>query len=855
MKNTWLRAEEQTVVKPSPALQGCKQMKLRDRAPVVMTPAQTRPVSVIVPPRDQRQRPETSPACPGHSFAIRKDMISETIRSTYRDSASTDRSPFWINGDSRTKRKLKRANKLLQGVLKSCTAHDGVPKPGNHIVRKLEKTLHPTLKRAQSVPRFSFIDEDFITFGTFDVELRPGWDDSLLISADEKIAEERRQRVKIMKEKLLEMNAITNAVKEVITTYSRSNVEYIKDNMRFTVPVYLNNHEIHAWKVLSNLLYTYGRSFQLMHMEEISDICGLDDRKENPKIDLRRFRFQHAEIFHFICYCNLLLGGTKSFVSARFMLLRDLEMLMGLIQHISPLNIPIENLRAASAFRLREAKHMKQLATNTYLGSQHPSQLNSASTSSKMTGRASMRQPPTTQSWTKTSDSSMQHQSPWDDNVSWASACPSKLTMFTMESGVSQSCTTVKTAHTSVFNTLPQKLSSWTLSFSLLARITLVSAGRTPHRELLETARNKAFPEDSRLQSLLVKVEEVKVAQADITKIVASSQISFSRLPPPEAPAPDLSPCGLFASTEKPSNSLPRQRRQSLNKQILLKKDTGKNKIGELPTQVEVPSRQSLVEERRGTASQTSNKVLAAVRTSNLSLNFRNAESLMFALRKKNNGQIDSMLEELSDEDDDDFSEDDEDEDDEDLGGLPGGDGQEVGNFIERMALERLQSVGEITDDNESSPLKTPASPEKFHLYADMMTEAESVEMLKKGSANQRLVVMDALSAKKDRMLERGRWKETKLDEKKQFEKNLEKNKEYVDEVIRMFNLRAQLEDSKPKTNDFSIRWKEVMEKNRSGLRNESMKQNNLGSPEKKILSMLKHREIKQDRTSLRSLE
>mmetsp|Transcript_37323 Transcript_37323/g.69523 ORF Transcript_37323/g.69523 Transcript_37323/m.69523 type:complete len:114 (+) Transcript_37323:2403-2744(+) len=90
---------------------------------------------------------------------------------------------------------------------------------------------------------------------------------------------------------------------------------------------------------------------------------------------------------------------------------------------------------------------------------------------------------------------------------------------------------------------------------------------------------------------------------------------------------------------------------------------------------------------------------------------------------------------------------------------------------------------------------------------------------------------------------------------KKQFEKNLEKNKEYVDEVIRMFNLRAQLEDSKPKTNDFSIRWKEVMEKNRSGLRNESMKQNNLGSPEKKILSMLKHREIKQDRTSLRSLE
>lgn len=346
MKNTWLRAEEQAArssrssySSSSPGMnknttkgKGCKLLQVRDREPVVMTPAQTRPRTVTVPPPHKRVNSET--LSPEPTFAVRRDMVIETIRTPYR--VSDQRSAFFINSDSSTERKLQRAKKLLEGVMKrDCITHDGIPKPGNHIVRKLEKTEHPTIKRALSVPRFSFIDEDFLTFGTFDVKLRPGWDESVLATADQKEVERRRERVRIMKEKLTEMNAITNTVKEVITSYSKEKMMYIKDCMSFTVPVYLNNHEIHAWRTLSNLLFTYGQSFNLNHMEELADFCGLDDRKDNSKFDLRRFRFQHPEIFHFVCYCNLLLGGTKSFSSARFMLLRDLEILLGLIQRVS----------------------------------------------------------------------------------------------------------------------------------------------------------------------------------------------------------------------------------------------------------------------------------------------------------------------------------------------------------------------------------------------------------------------------------------------------------------------------------------------------------------------------------------
>lgn len=407
---------------------------------------------------------------------------------------------------------------------------------------------------------------------------------------------------------------------------------------------------------------------------------------------------------------------------------------------------------------------------------------------------------------------------------------------------------------------------SWTLSFSLLARITLVSAERTPLSELLKTARNKALPDDAREQSLLVKIEDVKVDKNFIMKVISEKQISCSQLPPAVPSEPDLSPSGLFeiAPTKQPQlhKSL---RRQTLNRQILQKKETGQKKPSENLSDRPRGARQSVVitSDGRGTAclgkshSETSSKLLAAVRTSNISTNFRNAQALLFAMRNKENGQLNTMMEELSEEDDDDdFSE-----------GLEGvvdifseGDGSDdqddvVGSFMERMAEERLRKFSDAKS-SDGNPLHSPIGSENFHLYTDMMTEAESVEILRKGSAGQRSAVMGALSVRRDKLLEQGKWKETKSDERKQFQKNLDKNKEYIDEVIRMYNLRAQNESEKPVHNDFSIRWKEVLEKNRKNLSNDSiMRQRSISSPEQKILAMLKTQEVKQDRVSLRGTD
>jgi hypothetical protein len=50
---------------------------------------------------------------------------------------------------------------------------------------------------------------------------------------------------------------------------------------------------------------------------------------------------------------------------------------------------------------------------------------------------------------------------PWDDNTSWVSACPSKVTMFTSESLdiEAESVSSIKTSNTSVFTALPKKIS------------------------------------------------------------------------------------------------------------------------------------------------------------------------------------------------------------------------------------------------------------------------------------------------------------------------------------------------------------------------------------------------------------
>jgi hypothetical protein len=92
-----------------------------------------------------------------------------------------------------------------------------------------------------------------------------------------------------------------------------------------------------------------------------------------------------------------------------------------------------------------------------------------------------------------------------------------------------------------------------------------------------------------------------------------------------------------------------------------------------------------------------------------------------------------------------------------------------------------------------------------------MMNEAESIELLSKSSEAMRTGILGSLSSKQDRRVEQGRWKETKAEEKALFAKNIEHNKECIDEVVQMYRLKSQLEPSlestKRRQQDLSSMW------------------------------------------------
>ena len=466
MKNTWLRRDEHVALGRGDKKLGCKVMSIKQREPSPPARPRTSPSSGIC----------TSPVkATSYNFAIRKDMRSNGIRTPYRTS---ERVPFFINSDNTSQRSMKRAKNLLEGVLKrDCTAHDGIPKPANHIVRKIENIKHPEFKRTESFPRFNFKNENFLSFGCFDTTDRPGWDESPVLSAENKKALQRKRKVRQMKMRLVEINVITNTVKDVLTAFLSDNKpSLIKDNMSFSVPIYLNNHEIHAWRTLSNLQLINGESFSLIHMEELCDICKSSG--DDGQLDATRFRIRHPEIYHFVCYCNLLLGGTKSFSSAKFLLLRDISLLLNFVQkvihcyggfylcpefelfftsfQVNPLKVPLENLRAATTYRLREAKHLQQqqqqhqMRMKSTPGSWDQESCNKSATLSSPNHSKKSSNP-------KKINPEKEIQ-PWDETISVLSCSQSKLTMFTTESDMNDTISK-QSSKTSIFIPLPQKLS------------------------------------------------------------------------------------------------------------------------------------------------------------------------------------------------------------------------------------------------------------------------------------------------------------------------------------------------------------------------------------------------------------
>ena len=256
------------------------------------------------------------------------------VKSPKRPLTAPERAPskHRVNEEVCSRKQLLQAKRLLEGVMRrDCTKSDGVAKPANHIVREIEKKQKScVIKRSKTFKRYNFLTKDFISFGTYDVYNRPDWN-----SHSDDQHSTQREKLKRTREKLAELNAITATAREVISTYSRGKRVYICNDIPFLVPVYLNNHEIHAWRTAQNLLDLHSRSVSQSHLEELASICGVEDSDgSDPLKDKERVRCEHPEVYHFVCYCNLLLGGTQSFLSAKYLLLRDIAALLKFIQQV-----------------------------------------------------------------------------------------------------------------------------------------------------------------------------------------------------------------------------------------------------------------------------------------------------------------------------------------------------------------------------------------------------------------------------------------------------------------------------------------------------------------------------------------
>jgi hypothetical protein len=418
---------------------------------------------------------------------------------------------------------------------------------------------------------------------------------------------------------------------------------------------------------------------------------------------------------------------------------------------------------------------------------------------------------------------------------------------------------------------------SWTLSFSLLARIALVSAERTPQDEIKQADRNKLIPPQG---LLLVKVESVSTNEAAISKVITATQPTCTRLPPP-APIkePDFNPTGLFtptaggtsggSSTSDSGSSAaaprraPRKRRESLNRSLQEHMSTTRlQKQVSLPDPTKLPIMAALEEHEDGcseksgegaeldldlnlkggddTEHETNKNNLAAMRTSNICTNFRNAQRLLVPQlsrklsqkltprqrsRSKGGGSIDIQEDDLVGSDSDSDSGDSfcteadmDEEDNEDSVSKYGSrlDFIEIG--MQKKSSEILKQKTMTVNPNEKSV--KPRKNSNFYLYADMMNEMESIELLSKSSPIVREGVMSSLTSKRDAQREQGKWKETKEEEEDKYKKNIETNKKYIDDLVRMSQLSSQSPRrfSRGQSQDLSSgsTWEEILAKNKT---------------------------------------
>jgi hypothetical protein len=295
------------------------------------------------------------------------------IASKRRPSTSDDSSrniPCWKDGytglhkpllvPSLTKNTLKKTRTLLHKAESRGPRYPGGPgNPGGHIARQVSKYRSETnlsisgpgqgqglLLRQESKPYiFTEDTEQMISFGHFDIASRPNWDPRFQEYPKEIAALELHKRMKQRaKEKVLASSdsAILVIMRDILDMYTSHFHLPDSQDAKFQSPDNLNLDETHVWLRIRIALHKTGEGVTHRHLEALANICRqyrASSSQLHPQSGAsspqRKRRVKVPPVLiHFMRYLNLLLGGSSSFRSAQFILLRDLTYLLKLLQNV-----------------------------------------------------------------------------------------------------------------------------------------------------------------------------------------------------------------------------------------------------------------------------------------------------------------------------------------------------------------------------------------------------------------------------------------------------------------------------------------------------------------------------------------
>jgi hypothetical protein len=259
--------------------------------------------------------------------------------------------------------------------------------PGGHIARmEADKRGERSPTKSSGLKMFCFSEniDDLLSYNTKESnEDVPDWEPRFICDHIERAAkakEKRQQKRAHLRSLNMGLNAINVTMHDIVSMYTTAHAEGSLTGATVETPIHLNDDEAHVWQKLRASLYNCGQQFTHKAMDEIAA------RHRDPESVAN-----NNPIFtHFLQYMNIVLGGTNSLASAKVILLKDLSYLLKLIQDVCvyPLciylghlvlircgilslqidlfKLPLDSLREATAFRMREMTRIGQLLQAQY---------------------------------------------------------------------------------------------------------------------------------------------------------------------------------------------------------------------------------------------------------------------------------------------------------------------------------------------------------------------------------------------------------------------------------------------------------------------------------------------------------